>query len=274
VGLLMGFESTVHPFILHKNYAPLMAMSLAERKMAIADPAVRAAIIEEDFDYSALDGVLAIIVAGFDIMFELGDTPNYEPAEDQSIAAISAQSGRPVQEVIYDIMASAQANGIVYLPMLGYVDNNLDATAELMRHPNSIYGLADGGAHCGVVTDASIVTFLLTHWARDRSRGDKIPIEELVHNQTSRTAQCYGLDDRGVIAPGMKADINVIDFENLHIYGPKLVYDLPANGKRYIQEITGYHSTICSGQVIYRQGQATGKLPGRLIRGPQPAPGQ
>jgi N-acyl-D-aspartate/D-glutamate deacylase len=169
-------------------------------------------------------------------------------------------------------MASNNAEGLIFLPMLGYVDKDLDATAEMMRHPNSIYGLADGGAHCAMISDASIPTFLLTHWARDRSRGERIPIEELVENQTSRTAECYGLNDRGVIAPGMKADINIIDFANLHIHAPKIAYDLPAGGKRFLQEITGYHSTICSGEVIYRHGKATGKLPGRLIRGPQAAP--
>jgi N-acyl-D-amino-acid deacylase len=128
------------------------------------------------------------------------------------------------------------------------------------RHPNSIYGLADGGAHCGLVSDASVPTFLLTHWARDRTRGERIPIEELVENQTRRTAQCYGLFDCGVIAVGMKADINVIDYDKLHIHAPRLVYDLPAAGKRFVQDITGYHTTICSGEVIYRDGEPTGKL--------------
>jgi N-acyl-D-aspartate/D-glutamate deacylase len=156
--------------------------------------------------------------------------------------------------------------------MLGYVDGNLDATRELMRHPNSVYGLADGGAHCGMISDASIPTFLLTHWGRDRTRGARIPLEELIENQTRRTAECYGLFDRGVIAPGMKADINVIDFDNLHIHEPVLTYDLPAGGKRFLQRITGYRATICSGEVIYREGEPTGALPGRLIRGGKASP--
>ena len=213
-----------------------------------------------------------MVMHGFDQMFVLGDDPDYEPAANKSIAAIAAREGRSPQEVAYDVMASNNGDGLIFLPMLGYVDNDLDATAEMMRHPNSIYGLADGGAHCGMISDASIPTFLLTHWARDRTRGERIPIEELVENQTSRTAKCYGLNDRGVIAPSMKADLNIIDFDNLRIHAPKLAYDLPAGGKRFLQEITGYHSTICSGEVIYRHGQATGNLPGRLIRGPQAAP--
>ena len=271
-GLLLGFESTVHPFLLHKNLWPLYALSVEERRAALARPETRASVLAEPPDYSQLSGVVEMVMHGFDQMFVLGEEPDYEPAADQSIAAIAAREGRTPQEVAYDVMASHNGEGLIFLPMLGYVDKDLDATAEMMRHPNSIYGLADGGAHCGMISDASIPTFLLTHWARDRSRGERIPIEELVENQTSRTAKCYGLDDRGVIAPGMKADINIIDFANLRIHAPKLAYDLPAGGKRFLQEITGYHSTICSGEVIYRHGKATGNLPGRLIRGPQAAP--
>ncbi len=271
-GLLLGFESTVHPFILHENYWPLAELSLAERTAALASPETRAAILAKHPDYSQFDGVVAMILNGFEQMFELGEEPDYEPPPEKSVAAIAAREGRSPQAVAYDIMTSRDGAGLIFLPMLGYTDNNLDATAEQMRHPNTIYGLADGGAHCGVISDASIPTFLLTHWARDRSRGERIPIEELVENQTRRTAQCYGLYDRGVIAVGYKADLNVIDFDNLKIHAPKLAYDLPANGKRYLQKITGYHSTICSGEVIYRHGEATGNMPGRLIRGAQQAP--
>jgi N-acyl-D-amino-acid deacylase len=271
-GLLLGFESSVHPFLLHKNIWPLYKLSLEERRAALAQPETKASILSAPPDYSQLTGVVGMVMHGFDQMFVLGEDPDYEPTAEQSIAAIAARDGRTPQEVAYDVMASNQGEGLIFLPMLGYVDRNLDATAEMMRHSNSIYGLADGGAHCGMISDASIPTFLLTHWARDRSRGERIPIEELVENQTRRTARCFGLEDRGVIAPGMKADINVIDFENLRIHAPKIAYDLPAGGKRFLQEITGYHSTICSGEVIYRHGKATGRLPGRLIRGPQAAP--
>lgn len=272
VGLLLGFESSVHPFILHPNYWPLQALSLAERRAALATPEVRTSILSAPPNYSELEGVVGMITHGFEQMYVLGEDPDYEPSAEQSIAAIAASENRTPQEVAYDIMMSREGEGLIFLPMLGYVDGDLDATSEMMRHPNTVYGLADGGAHCGLVSDASIPTFLLTHWARDRSRGARIPIEELVENQTRRTAQCYGLLDRGVIAPGMKADINVIDFDALHIHTPRLVYDLPAEGKRFVQDITGYHSTICSGQVIYQHGKATGKLPGKLIRGPQAAP--
>jgi N-acyl-D-aspartate/D-glutamate deacylase len=268
-GLLLGFESSVHPFMAHEDFRPLYRLTPEERNSHLSDPKIRAAILSNPPDYGKFDGVVSMILNGFDLMYPLGKIPDYEPSEEMSIAAIALAKGCSPQEVLYDIMISPPGEDLIYLPMLGYVDNNLDATAEQMRHPNTIYGLADGGAHCGVVSDASIPTFLLTHWARDRVRGDRIPIEELVHNQTARTAQCYGLEDRGVIAPGMKADLNVIDFDNLAIGGPRVAYDLPASGKRYLQDITGYRMTICSGQVIYRDGIETGALPGRLIRGPQ-----
>jgi N-acyl-D-amino-acid deacylase len=272
VGILMGFESTVHPFSIHPEWPALDALSVEDRKAAVARPETRAAFVDNPPDTSRFSGVIGMVAHGFTQMYPLGDPPEYEPGPDQSVDAIAEQSGRTPQEVIYDVMAADDASGLLYLPMLNYTDGNLDATAELMRHPHSIYGLADGGAHCGVVSDASVPTYLLTHWARDRTRGDQIPIEELVHNQTQRTAQCYELHDRGVVAVGMKADVNVVDHDNLRIHAPRLAYDLPAGGKRYVQDITGYQATICSGEVIYRDGVPTGRLPGRLVRGAQPAP--
>lgn len=267
VGLLLGFESSINPFFLHKDFNALKDLTVEERAAALRTPTVREAILGNPPDVSRFEGVLAMVVSGFDMMYPLGKTPNYEPAPEDSIAAIATREGRKPQEVAYDILVSDDGGNLLYLPMLGYVDGNLDATRELMRHPNSVYGLADGGAHCGMISDASIPTFLLTHWGRDRTRGERIPLEELIENQTRRTAECYGLLDRGVIAPGMKADINVIDFDNLHIHEPVLTNDLPAEGKRFLQKITGYRMTICSGEVIYRDGKPTGALPGKLIRG-------
>ncbi len=272
VGLLLGFEGSLHPFFLHKDFGALKDLTVEERTAALRMPSVREAILGNAPDFSRFEGVLAMLTSGFDMMYPLGKTPNYEPAPEDSIAAIAAREGRKPQEVAYDVLASDDGGNLLYLPMLGYVDGNLDATRELMRHPNSVYGLADGGAHCGMISDASIPTFLLTHWGRDRTRGERIPLEELIENQTRRTAECYGLFDRGVIAPGMKADINVIDFDNLYIHEPVLTNDLPAEGKRFLQKITGYRMTLCSGEVIYRDGQPTGALPGKLIRGSKTSP--
>jgi N-acyl-D-aspartate/D-glutamate deacylase len=271
-GLLLGFESTIHPFIFYSEYQKLASLPIAERRQQLAEPAVRERILGSPPDDSAYEGVIAIVAKGYDNMYPLGDPPDYEPGPEKSVAAIAKREGRHPREVLYDVMLEREGQGIVYLPLLGYSHGNLDAMREMMLHPQAVFGLSDGGAHCGLICDASMPTFLLTHWARDRSRGERIPIEALVEAQTRRTAECYGMEDRGVLAPGMKADLNVIDFDALHIHAPEMVHDLPAEGRRLIQKVDGYRYTICSGEVIYEDGKPTGRLPGKLIRGPQPAP--
>jgi len=272
-GLLLSFESTFHPFSLHPGYAPYANMQPEERHRELAKPEVRAAILDNPPDPSAAPGMAAIILFGFQMMFPLGDPPEYEPAPEKSVAAIAERTGKSPQEVAYDTMMENGGRGFVYLPLLGYARGDLEPIREMMLHPQSVFSLSDGGAHCGIICDASVPTFLLTHWVRDRDRGDKIPLEDIVERQTRRTAAFYGMRDRGVIAPGMKADINVIDFDELHIHAPEMVHDLPANGRRLIQKVDGYRYTVCSGKVIYENGEATGELPGKLVRGPQTAPG-
>jgi N-acyl-D-amino-acid deacylase len=271
-GLLLGFESTVHPLVANPAYQAIAGLPLAERMKKLADPAVRAEILESKASYDNLPGPVMLVLQGFHMMFPLGDPPDYEPAPDKSIAAIAKREGREPLEVVYDVMMENEGRGIVYMPLLGYADGDLEPIREMMLHPQSVFSLSDGGAHCGLICDASMPTFLLTHWARDRSRGDRIPVEQVVEQQTRRTASFYGMEDRGVIAPGMKADVNVIDFDALHIHAPEMVYDLPAEGRRLIQKVDGYRYTVCSGEVIYEDGKPTGALPGKLIRGPQPAP--
>jgi len=271
-GLLLSFESTFHPFSLHPGYAPYASMSPEERHRELAKPEVRAAILDNPPDPSAAPGMAAIILFGFQTMFPLGDPPEYEPAPEKSITAIAERAGKSPQEVAYDTMMENGGRGFVYLPLLGYAHGDLESIREMMLHPQSVFSLSDGGAHCGIICDASVPTFLLTHWVRDRERGEKIPLEEIVERQTRRTAAFYGMKDRGVIAPGMKADINVIDFGGLHIHAPEMVRDLPANGRRLIQKVDGYRYTVCSGKVIYANGEPTGELPGKLVRGPQTAP--
>jgi N-acyl-D-aspartate/D-glutamate deacylase len=271
-GLLLGFESTIHPLIAHPGYQAIAGLPRAERLEKLADPAVRAQILESQPDYGSLPGPAMLIMQGFHMMFPLGDPPDYEPGPEKSIAAIAKREGREPLELLYDVMMENEGRGIVYMPLLGYANGDLEPIREMMLHPQSVFSLSDGGAHCGLICDASVPTFLLTHWVRDRSRGDRIPIEQVVEQQTRRTAAFYGMEDRGVIAPGMKADLNVIDFENLHIHAPEMVYDLPAEGRRLIQKVDGYRYTVCSGEVIYEDGEPTGALPGKLVRGPQPAP--
>jgi len=271
-GLLLGFESTVHPFIAHPGYQALLGLPREERLAKLSDPAVRAQILESSPDFSQLPGPAMMVMMGFSMMYRLGDPPNYEPSPDESVAAIAKREGREPLEVVYDIMVENGGRGLVYLPLLGYANGSLEPIREMMLHPKSVFSLSDGGAHCGLIADASMPTFLLTHWVRDRERGERIALEQIVASQTQETASFYGMQDRGVIAPGMKADINVIDFDALHIHAPEMVYDLPAEGRRLIQKVDGYRYTICSGEVIYEDGEPTGALPGKLVRGPQQAP--
>ena len=272
-GLLLSFESTAHPFMFHPGYAELAALPPVERRAKLAEPEVRAQILEHPpVIPDGLPAPATLLTNGFHMMYPLGDPPDYEPGPEQSVAAIAEREGRKPEEVAYDLMLEKDGRGILYLPLLGYANGDLDAIREMMLHPKSVFGLSDGGAHCGLICDASMPTFLLTHWVRDRDRGERIGLEEIVERQTRRTASFYGMEDRGVLETGMKADVNVIDFERLHIHAPEMVYDLPAEGKRLIQKVDGYRFTIVSGEVIYEDGKPTGALPGKLVRGPQPAP--
>jgi N-acyl-D-aspartate/D-glutamate deacylase len=218
-----------------------------------------------------LPGVATLIASAWQMIFPLGDPPDYEPGPEKSIAAIAAREGKTPDEVAYDLLLERDCKAMLYLPLLGYANGNFDALREMMMHPQAVFGLSDGGAHCGVICDASSPTFLLTHWVRDRKRGARIPLEHAVAGQTRRTAELYGLLDRGALVPGLKADVNVIDLARLHIHAPEVVYDLPASARRLVQKIDGYDYTIVSGQVTYEQGDVTGALPGRLLRGPQRA---
>ena len=188
------------------------------------------------------------------------------------MTALAAAQGRTTDEVLYDLMLQRDGKELLYLPLLDYSAQNLDAVREMLTHPATVLGLGDGGAHCGLLCDASLPTFMLTHWARDRSRGATLPVETVVHLQTRRTAELYGFRDRGLLAPGHLADVNVIDHGALTLEPPEMVYDLPASGKRLVQRARGYVATVKSGVVVRQHDEATGERPGRLLRGPQPRP--
>jgi N-acyl-D-aspartate/D-glutamate deacylase len=198
--------------------------------------------------------------------------PDYEPAPAQSAAAVAAASGRSPLEVLYDWMMADGGEGLVYFPIFNYSYDDFSHLYRLLQHPSTMISLGDGGAHVGYITDAGLPTFMLTHWTRDRSRGPRLPLEEIVRRQTSHTASVYGLADRGLLRPGMKADVNLIDYEHLAFEAPYMAYDLPAGGKRLLQKARGYLATIVSGQPVYERGEATGALPGALVRGAQRAP--
>jgi len=210
---------------------------------------------------------MMLLEQGLHKVFPLGEPPDYEPSEDKSVKAVAEREGKDPFELLYDWMLELDGRQLLMLAILSYSDGDLEAMREMLEHPNSAFGLGDGGAHCGAICDASMTTFLLSHWARDRSRGPKLPVEWVVKKMTSDTASLYGLGDRGVLAPGKKADLNVIDFQNLNLDLPVLVHDLPAGAPRLIQRAKGYTATIVSGEVTLRDGEATGALPGRIVRG-------
>jgi N-acyl-D-aspartate/D-glutamate deacylase len=266
-GLLLSLQSTAHPFMFSPAYAALAALPLAERVQRMRDPAVRAEILAGR--PTGLEGPVAMVLEGFAKMFRLGDPPEYEPAPEASVAATAQREGRDPADVAYDLLLENGGTGFIYLPFLGYSHGNFDAIREMMLHPQAVFGLSDGGAHCGLICDASMPTYLLTHWVRDRTRGERIGLEHIVRCQTRNTAALFGLHDRGALVPGMKADANVIDFENLRIHAPEMVFDLPASARRLVQRVDGYRYTVCSGEVTFENGEPTGAMPGALIRGPQ-----
>lgn len=269
-GLLLSLDGTVHPFITHPTYQTIGHLPFDERLAEMKKPEIREKILSEKPDLE--NPLAALVFAGFERMFPLGDEPNYEPSPDDSLAAIAKRAGTDPQAMAYDILMEDEGRGFIYLPLLNYANFNLDHVYEMMDHPHTRLSLSDGGAHCGIICDASYTTYILSHWARDRSRGPKLSVERAVQMQTRETAEAYGLHDRGLLAPGMKADVNIIDFENLKIKRPQMVYDLPANGRRLVQQAEGYVATIVNGEIIYENGTATGALPGKLIRGAQSAP--
>ena len=266
VGLLLGLELSRNPFQTHPSYREIAKLPLAERLTHLRRPEIRAAILSESA--TATDDPL-FFRPNYDKMYLLGNPPDYEQPPENALGPQARRQGRQPEELAYDAMLTDEGRGMLYVPFLNYADGNLDAVHEMLREPSAVPGLSDGGAHCGIICDASFPTYLLTHWTRDRSRGDKLSIPFVVAAQSRKTALSVGLHDRGVIAPGFKADVNVIDYGRLHLHPPKVHYDLPVGGRRLLQQVDGYDATIVSGIVTQREGRATGARPGRLVRGAQ-----
>ncbi|MBK5356581.1 amidohydrolase family protein [Pseudomonas sp. TH41] len=266
IGTLLGLQASLNPFFECASYMGIAHEPLAQRLALLKDAGLRQRLLEE-IELPPKSG-LARHLTSFGMIFPLGNPANYEPNRDTSIAAQAARQGRKPAELAYDMLLEDEGRSFLYAPFANYADFNLDACGEMIADPNTVMGLGDGGAHVGVVCDASFPSYLLTHWGRDRESG-KFALSWLVKRQTSDTARAVGLFDRGVIAPGMKADLNVIDMDRLGLDQPQMHFDLPAGGKRLLQGARGYVATIVSGVPIYREGKATGALPGRLVRGPQ-----
>ncbi|HKA82363.1 MAG TPA: amidohydrolase family protein [Acidimicrobiales bacterium] len=267
--VLFGWDSTAHPFVFHETWRTIADLARADRHARLRDPEVRQAMVTERVEVS---GLAAFITSAWHKLFPLGDPPEYEPGPERSVQAIAAREGRTPQEVTYDLMMADDGRGLLYIPLLGYAHGDFDALREMLVHPGSVLGLGDGGAHCGLLCDASLPTYMLTHWVRDRSRGARLGLEQAVHMQTRSTASLYGFDDRGLLAPGYLADLNVIDLDALAIDAPTMVYDLPAGGRRLVQRARGYGATVKRGVVVREDDESTGERPGVLLRGAQPAP--
>ena len=266
IGILLGLEGSQNPFSGTPSYKSIAAKSLAERVAAMRDPAFRARLLAEDRFAGSNFPLLPRL--SFARMFGFTDPPNYAPPESASIAAIAAREGRTAEDVAYGMLLEDEGRAFIFAPLVNYADYTLDASRAMMGHKNAIVGLSDGGAHVGFISDGSYPTFLLSYWGRDVGK-DAFPIEELVRRQTSDTARAVGLHDRGVLAVGKKADVNIIDFAKLDMEFPTMLFDLPAGGRRLIQKARGYKATIKAGQITYRDGAPTGALPGVLVRGPQ-----
>ena len=267
IGIILCWEGTGHPFLNRLAYLPYHQLSPDERLTELRKPEVRQRIIEDSpIDLGDLGNH---VTQSWQKMFvrEPGESLCYEPEPSQSVAAIAQATGRRPEEVAYDALMDLEGRGFLYFPLFNYAHNSLEPQHELLTHPRTRLGLSDGGAHCGAICDGGMATFMLTHWTRDRKRGPRMPLEKVVAMQTHETAALFGLGDRGLVRPGMQADLNLIDYDGLKLENPTMAYDLPAGGRRLIQRAQGYVATIASGQTILEHGEPTGALPGRLLRG-------
>jgi len=271
IGVLLGLQATANPFVFCPSFGELGLSSLPEKVIALRDPERKRRILAEHVDIIARapDGIFRQIASQFDTMFRLSDPVDYELDADWSIASGARRQGVDPAELVYDLLLEDDGRQLLYLPLFNFAHRNFDDIYEMITSPNIVFGLSDAGAHCGAICDASFPTSSLAVWARDRKRGERVPIEQIVHLNTQRSAAHVGWFDRGVIAPGYVGDLNVIDFDALSCPPPHVVFDLPAGGRRLMQEANGYLHTIKSGVVTFSGGQHTGELPGRLLRGQQ-----
>jgi N-acyl-D-aspartate/D-glutamate deacylase len=266
VGVLFGLELSFHPFKFNPSFQAIAHLPLADRVAAMRDPDMRARLLAEEPEHSNL--IFVYLAGRAAELYPLGSPPNYEPDPDQTIGAMAGRMGLSARELAYDLLLEQEGRAVLFLPVANYVGGSLEPVRQMMEHPDTLVGLGDGGAHYGMISDGSYPTSLIAYWTRDRTRGPKLPLPWAIHALTRRNAVAVGFEDRGLIAPGMKADVNVIDYDGLQLHLPEVTKDLPAGGHRLIQGADGYDITIVSGIVTYRKGVHTGALPGRLVRNP------
>ncbi|HEY6426141.1 MAG TPA: amidohydrolase family protein [Acidimicrobiales bacterium] len=262
IGLMFGLQGSVNPFVMYPTYREIARKPLDEQVRALHDPAFRARLLDEV--RGATKG--RPMMSDWSRMYPLGEVPDYEPPPETSVQAMADARGVSPEELALDLLTANGGRDFLFVPFTNYAEGDLEACREMLTHPDTVFGLGDGGAHVGIIADASFPTWFISHWARDRAHG-RLPVGWVVEQLTSRTARAVGLDDRGVVAEGMKADLNVIDFDHLACEPPAMAYDLPAGGKRLLQRARGYRATIVNGEVTYRDGEPTGALPGQLVRG-------
>jgi N-acyl-D-aspartate/D-glutamate deacylase len=269
VGLILGLTTSLNPFTTRPSFAALAALPPADRLARLRDPATRAAILAEAPEEALLQilpPLHRVIATQWEKMFLLGNPPQYEPPPQSSIAAMAAAANADPATWLYDYLTGGDGGRMLYFPVVNYTGGDLRVVEEMITDPSAVLGLSDGGAHCGLICDASMPTFMLTHWVRDRTRGPKLGLEWVVKRQTADTADYFGFHDRGRLAPGMKADVNIIDFANLRLHHPEMIYDLPAGGRRLVQQVEGYIASLVSGSVTFEGGIETGTRPGKLVR--------
>jgi N-acyl-D-aspartate/D-glutamate deacylase len=268
IGVMMGIGTALNPFTVRPTYKQLESLPIDGQRMRLRDPNVRRQILAEqpsDAEVAKLAKFRQDVISSWDRFFVMEDPPDYEPPPEKSIAAMAARSGRPPDEVAYDYITEADGR-YLYFPLVNYVTGDHAPIHEMMNDPACLLGLSDGGAHCTSIVDSGLPSFMLVHWGRDRRRGPRLPLEFLVKRQTSETADFFDLADRGRLAPGLRADVNLIDFGGLRPAMPELVHDMPAGGRRFVQRVDGYVATLVAGQPIFERGEHTGAMPGRLVR--------
>ncbi|MDY7098039.1 MAG: D-aminoacylase [Pseudomonadota bacterium] len=274
-GIIMAWQGTVNPFMFRPSWKAIEDLPWSQQKAKLLDPAFKAQLLAEANDYSEASqdiiGVIMVITQGWALQYEMDPDFDYEPDETASVNARAGVAGVDPQEYAYDMLCREDGTGFIYLPILNYAEGNLDFLHPLQHADDTVNSLSDGGAHCGTICDAASPTFMLEHWVKSRKRGDRITLENAIKRQCRDTAVLYGLEDRGLLAPGYLADINIIDMDELKLGRPWLAFDLPAGGKRLLQKADGYVATIKGGVVTFENGKWTGATPGGLIRGPQRA---
>jgi len=268
VGVLLGIDTALNPFSIRPSYQALLKLPVEQRIARLRDPAVRAQILSEapsEALVSLLTQFRKFITTRWDRMFIFGDPPDYEPPVESSIAYIARREGKTPDEVAYDYLVGG-ADRFLFFPVVGYTEDNHEPIREMLGDAGTLVGLSDGGAHCSSIIDASLPSWMLTHWARDRSRGPRLGLENVVKKLTSETAGFFGFNDRGSLTAGKRADINLIDFQNLRLHKPEVTYDLPAHGRRLVQRVEGYVASMVAGQTTFERGEHTGAMPGKLVR--------